>query len=879
MLTKELVEKHLKRFFICFTLLILIFQSMPVLPAIAEAEEQNLKTYLEANGGEFALNIVTNEGSVLGSGDQVFVGDRYTLQLGYKSPNGFPEGTYTYSLPKGTYLAPKSNVPFINSKTGEQFGEWSLSEDGVFTFIFNEKANLQQNVNGSISSTIQFVEGFEEIEFEGTQFVVITRDIPDLPGENASIYKMGYGETKVDDNGETFNYINWHIGLQGNSDEGKSLAGTVVREELQDGNQKIVCGRGSKYPSSMRYMSVEFYVPGTDTWYAYTARLNEDVTPIDEFGGYYCKGFEFTIPETFTCSHCNDPVHNFTTGHQEHTVKVGNNWRCILYVNSLIDDPEPAGEYSNKASWNNLEAIGSLKYGSGVNIGHIKKEGKLENGVFNWYIDAEIVGATNPTYFWFFTDENRLKNKNDGTIKYLPNDLPDTVEVTATYKGEEIKVPYYKNATGDEPFAWAYYKSRDDSSSCEFDVLRKCHCYEGNHEDCAVWNNETNRCDGSDIDDFNGYCRCWHEDENVTFHIKYSRRDSQELLDDYGGQGNRIKNTATIFRKDYDATSSKWKSTRQEGVDAYVGIPGMFGKDLASAPDHANGYTAAYIITLNEAYEDLSINNNQGVIITDKMSDHLYYREGSMKITKESQDGKEETLEKDIDYTIEAKNNHHDLEIKIVNPGPYLYTLRYKAAINTVGHIDPLPYYNDAEINFGGVNYTAKAESGTLVDYENVSKTYAVDITKVDSKNKNLLKGATFGLFTEDGGLVAKDISDENGKINFTTNISDGLIFTENEVYYVQEIEAPKNYRLDKTPYYFYYSDSKNDIIENKYPNIKRGEDNSVSFTITNQKGVAMLPDTGGNGVVVIILAATTMILLALFGYLYMLIKSIISKK
>ena len=800
----------------------------------------DLKQYVVDKGGTFSLQLL-KDNQIIEDGEQVVIGETYSLTLGISLPKGFQPGTYTYQLPAGITITPQSDIP-ITSSDNVTFGHWSVDEDGLVTFVFEENANDQQNVSISNAISIQFQEGQEKIDFEGTTVMVVTKEDPPPEQPTASLDKSG----KLGSDGE---HIDWTISVQGN--DGYPLAGMTITDSIVGGNHT--------YDQENWQADVEFYVlDAADTYYSYSISGSNVEWTED------ASGWSYTIPSTFICTGCKDPDHIGADGkHTEHTVTVKNSWKCYFYFDSYFEG-DASGVYQNKVVAGDKEDTANVIVTTGAK-GVIRKEGQLKDGVFQWTIDATIPGSTETSYYWNLWDETRIYDAQGTSGAYVMNDLADGATVTATYtdaSGSEVtvQVPKVKDATENDPFAWSSWiepQSDGINYGNEISFLHRCTCTEGH---CAVWGNGT--CDKKSSSN-PAFCRCWNETQAVTFHITYETKASTDILETYGGMDYRFRNSVAIKKKVRD-DSGKLINTADDDDSAYVPIPGVFKKERLQGATASDGvYVAKYRITVNEAKEDLS-GNKDGVVITDTMSDTLFYRQGSMQLTKTDAAGNVTEMTEGMDYTIQVTNSNHTLEISIPEPGPYMYTLVYEAVIDVTGYHEAILYTNNAEVTLGGITYRATSGDDMLTNYTSSASSYKITIAKTNAGNQPLA-GATFGLYAENGNLITDGISDGNGRIIFQTNVTQGIIFSKNTPYYIQEITAPNGYMRDGAKHWFYFADAEDPTLTSKYSDIQRGK-SEVSFTVINNCSYEM-PSTGGGGTTLYTAGGLLLIAAALLLY------------
>src|SRR5699024_822696 len=88
---------------------------------------------------------------------------------------------------------------------------------------------------------------------------------------------------------------------------------------------------------------------------------------------------------------------------------------------------------------------------------------------------------------------------------------------------------------------------------------------------------------------------------------------------------------------------------------------------------------------------------------------------------------------------------------------------------------------------------------------ENYLPNYNIEVLKVDDE-ENVLEGAEFTLYEEDGTAVETKSTDEDGMITFES--------LEAGNYYVQETKAPEGYELDTTKYDVEIVDEQKEAIQ-----------------------------------------------------------------
>ena len=158
------------------------------------------------------------------------------------------------------------------------------------------------------------------------------------------------------------------------------------------------------------------------------------------------------------------------------------------------------------------------------------------------------------------------------------------------------------------------------------------------------------------------------------------------------------------------------------------------------------------------------------------------------------------------------------------------------------------------------------------------ARKYDVTVHKTDKNDERNLGGAIYGLYAEDGKLIAQHETDADGNLSFATNVVEGIIYELDKPYYIQEITPPEGYGLDTKKYWFYFGASQNAGMEQSFAANHQGEgelkyvspeaNNATSYTLnmelTDEK-VYVLPETGGAGSEIFVLSGIFM-LCAAFG-------------
>lgn len=744
------------------------------------SEAMNLKDYVTGKNGEFKVELLDENGGKV-EGNEVYLDKGYKISLGIGLPNeGFEPGIYTYQLPGTLKIKPQTNIPVTNS-SGETFGSWSVDESGLITFIFDPLSNQQQNVSITIDMEVEFTKVEEVISFDGDVSFTVRPNPEQEEKPEPKVSKSG--KIDVDENGNPTEFIKWYVSVQGG--EGMPLPGTTVTDTLPEES-------GSRFTEDSLSKSdyVELYVGKSvsDGYYSYYIKRSE--ITVREDGTQW----SYTVPETVTCRGCNDPQYNNGV-HQQHPVTVEDDWRIQFFLYTKIDENANPNTttFTNTAEAGRLNNTAIVKPPSEA-TGVIQKSGRLVNGVFQWEIEATIPGSETPSHYWYLWDSMKITNTNPAVY---PNNDIHLAKVTATFvNGTQINVPLLKDAAEDDPFAlvfwWKNIGTTTEAYDKEISILHQCVCTE---DTCAHWESSCrHREKGTDGTVF---CRCWPEKDDVTFTFVYETENSAEIISDHGGLGRELQNSVSLNNKVINGTECKPQVIASSS--AKVPIPGVFTKAQITNPSEANAYTADFRVTVNEERQDLST-SDAGVTIVDTMSETLFYISGTMVVKQVDSDGTETVLHENADYSLTVENDRHKLSVKILNPGPYMYVLEYSAAINVTEAVGSIDYSNSATVELLGNTYTATSGEQHLTSYSSTAETFKLQVCKVDAYDKmHKLPNAEFGLYMENGNLIAAGSTDENGVLVFETRITEGIKFCKDVPYYVQERKAPDGY-IEVTP-------------------------------------------------------------------------------
>ena len=800
--------------------------------------------YLEANGGSYFYTLLDmNNVELPKDADGNYIAEAqkgYKLTLTFNSPKGFLPGTYQYQIPNGL-MVDGGNGDFV-LKDGTNVGSWEVTDTGLITLIFNDKMNSRTDITISSTLGIHFPEQDDPIDFDG--FITVKVEPPVQQSYPTELSKWG---TPNADAGK----LNWYVLIKGNADS--KIPGSILTDQAT----LPTWGKPHSYTESDMAAGITISATAADgSWHTWTVTTDDPHLVWDE------SGWSYKIPHTVTCKYCGQ-------------LDLGNNgWEYLVTYTST---PTPlnmpgAFAYENKVTVDGQTAWGWNEFNHGKIEAQIVKDGSFvsdaSGGGFLWEFQATIPGrpeGQRAQYSWFIMDEMKLLNESGTALRKVYNDV-NLSTVTATYNGATIKIPRIQDATNQDMFAWdVAWTSEGIASTRTINLLCRCQCtpetcHWGGCED--YW---FQRDDGTWAT--NGFCQCWTESQNMTFTFVYKTED-MSLVEGYGSFGYQLNNLAQLYYMTDGNTS-----IQVDYDDATITIPNLFEKQLTH---DFNGYTAHYKITVNEA--KLVLTNGSPLTIHDVMTDTLAYISGSLVITTENANGHTSVLHQGVDFTVaydgsgnqtdSAGKKIHVLDIVILNPQPVMYILDYDTTLIMPEQVSgAIKYSNSANITLWGEKVTDNAVEKVYADINIAAKSYTVDMFKTCALTGEPLPGATFGLYNAQGGLITTGITDANGKLTFQTDIIQGIILREHELYYLQEIQPPIAYQLDDTKHWFCFCNDTGDaciecnklLIDEEAIRIPFEEIGLID--IVNYPANVELPSTGGIGTPIYILCGLTLVI------------------
>ena len=413
--------------------------TFPAAPAAnSEPTAVDLKAYLDEKQGSFSFTLVDQNNQPLPKDENgnyiVSPGTGYQLALHITSPGGFIPETYQYQLPKGLTVKSGSGSFVVD---GTEIGTWTVAENGLMTFHFNENANHKSNVTITANMGVAFQEGEGPIDFDGKITVVVTK--PQEEEKDTKLNKWGHqGKTEEE---EDPTKIYWTIAILGN--ENSQIPGSTITDAITSGNHTYT--ESDKNAGLTFQASQKDPVTGEEIgWHVWPVSQDDpNLTWTD-------TEWTYTIPQTVTCKYCG----NLTLGND--------NWHYYVKYTSTPDPTDIVGSltYKNHVTVDGQQADGSASVKHGTSAANVVKngvfQGDADGGKFVWTVHATVPGmkeAEKAVYFWYLWDTMRVKDATGETIGYIDNDM-NLSSVQVSYDSQTFDVPKLADATAEDLFAW-----------------------------------------------------------------------------------------------------------------------------------------------------------------------------------------------------------------------------------------------------------------------------------------------------------------------------------------------------------------------------------------------------------------------------------------
>ena len=533
----------------------------------------------------------------------------------------------------------------------------------------------------------------------------------------------------------------------------------------------------------------------------------------------------------------------------------------------------------------------------------VKSDDNSFDGYFHFDISAKIPAAKSNMLKseWKFSDEsyspNLRKRWSYGFGTKVYEEKPSVYISYGDVSKREVKnIEDVYNDTSEDI---AYYV---DANNLELYLVNRCQC-SSDGDDCV--SSDSNVCKSILPSEYIGWCTCWNLDKDAVVDISYKnningyefekdqRNHPDKSIEDLKRDNGILAFQNAIVDGDVYNNGVTLKgrnrlASKEQTAYANVELLKFIGKNEKTVADENNNYIGKFEITVNPGKFDISAlakpnGNGVNVFTVNDTMKNLRYIKGSVQITAENAAGERFDLiyGEDKDYvvtdTYDPAGKSGKLEFQIMNIGAYKYTITYSARIDSDTNDDMVEIRNEASVSDGN----GVIEYGYVRDaYYNsfYAQKYDVTVHKTDKNDKRNLGGAIYGLYAEDGKLIAQHETDADGNLSFATNVVEGIIYELDKPYYIQEITPPKGYGLDTKKYWFYFGASRNAETEQSFAANHQGEgelkyvapkaNNATSYTLnmelTDEK-VYVLPETGGAGSEIFVVSGILM-LCAAFG-------------
>lgn len=564
--------------------------------------------------------------------------------------------------------------------------------------------------------------------------------------------------------------------------------------------------------------------------------------------------------------------------------------------------------YQNVIGTLNLAA--SMTASSGV-----EKKGYLVNsennsfdGYFHFDISARIPSARANMLKceWKFSDESYAPNQRKtwtygfGTKVY--EEKPRVYISYGNVSKREIK--NIEEVYNDTNESIAYYVYVDEDNDIrELYLVNRCECDNG--KECVV-GSESNGCESILPAKYSGWCTCWNLNEDAVVDISYKNningydfekdqrnnpaKSIEDLKKDNGilKSQNSIKDT-DVYNNAVTLIGRNNLDTGYQDASANISLFSILGKQEVTHAVQQNDYVGKFEITVNSGKFDISSlakpnGNGVNVFTVNDTMKNLRYIKGSVQITAENAAGERFDLiyGADKDYTVtddyDLGSKSGTVEFHIMNIGSYKYCISYSARIEGEARNNRLKIQNGASIRDGNgvIEYGYSRDAYYNAFY---ARKYDVTVHKTDKNDdERNLGGAIYGLYAEDGKLIAQHETDADGNLSFATNVVEGIIYELDKPYYIQEITPPEGYGLDTKKYWFYFGASQNAGLKQSFDANHQGEGElkyvspeandatsyKLNMELTDEK-VYVLPETGGAGSEIFVFSGIFM-LCAAFG-------------
>ena len=828
---------------------------------------QDLVEYLNQNLGSYIFTLLDANDHPVAKDDHgnyiVHAESLYKITITISSPNGFSDGVYEYSFPSEVELVSVGDDRFEINETTD-VGSWSVDDKtNLMTFNFNENINDLSDVIISATVGVIFPTEKNEIDFDGK--INITIEPPRIEILETELRKWGIqGDPgNIDDINKTEKLdpskIYWTVQIEGN--QHSNIPGSVITDRIlkHDWSYEHYYSESDIAGGIKFGVSVFDPVTGEDVWHTWTVYTDDPNLTWD------ANGWSYTIPERVMCSKNANSKHELVLGN--------NNWTYYVEYSSTPTDIDIAGQlgYSNEVEVDDQRQEGWAGFTQNEVDAAIYKNGTVVSDAGGakivWEVQASVPKKDpnkRAEHDWVISDSISVHQADWSAIYGDDNEIRVT-GITANYFGTTINVPHFSVATENDPYAY-YSSSWNNDMSIAFTILQRCVCTE---DTCGEWSYETGRCNPWVYEDgvnskVTDYCDCWHEIEDTTFTIVYET-DITDEVELYGGTGAFVYNYADI------SNQNNYRS-----VEVTEPIPGVVSKE-----DHQReGTIVKYSITVNEG--KLNLTSGTPLVIHDEMTDTLAFMRGSLVIRSQDAQGNEVVLREDVDYVYtydgsgdkigESGAPVHILEVTILHPQPVTYLLDYNTSlimpkVDKPEDLEAIRYTNLVTVYLWGGTASNSSTERVFPNINIASNSFSVFVHKLSAVDGTTpLAGAEFGLFNQQGGLITKGTTGNDGRVYFKTDVRNGIVLREHKIYYIKELTAPPGYKLDDTIHEFTFCSNADGTCD-IYNDLKEEHDlTRVPFDtvghidVTNEPAYYDLPATGGVGTYPLLLVSVMFI-------------------
>ena len=793
--------------------------------AVDGVTSQDLSAYAAANGGSVVTKLTDKQGNEITDVDDLDPDGKYKVRVVIDLPRGIEPGSYTQTLVSEgfIYTVQSGNLSFVDNNGDKiTLGTWSVSTDGIITYVFNDLSNDYQDVVSTAEFSIQVDKEAESQDWQD-------QDEDEIDIDDFKVMKSGE-KTTVIINGESVDAVKWTVDINPECNDSIEIQRGTVTDTLT----------GPYFTDEFQALGITMNVVDSDGNVVHTAIVETNPENPSAYGNYFnCEDdtvWTFEMNPSLYCQLCTQSV----------AYEKGYDYQFVYYTavpdssldnvtigntTTFTNDGYYSDEYKGKGSVA-FKSKGSLV----KNYASLKgdSEGELWS---SWKVAATIPAYTSASgYYTAFTLRDTLTSYlNGNTADYKISDSITKDIAISSFKIAGSNVNEISSATSSDEYAYELITSYENGKYVQLIKLyNTCNCTEAN---CGCWENGS--C--GYLQSGTSLCACWHHnDEDVKVEYTY-KTNSTAQMEEYGGTSYLNYNTIVLLAGEWERNTKIYNETSHYSSNARHGFNDMIDKVTVSEPGSDNDYIAEYKMTINTHHVNLG---NDACNIADEMSDSLVYIPGTIKVVSTDLNGNEAELNYNEDFKLTVDEDSHSFTLTILKPGNKQYTISYEAQIVTSNETVNVDYKNKATLNANGKSYSDETEKKTLFKVSFNAIKYDVDVYKVagdaNGNSTNVaLEGAEFGVYAADGELVTTGITDKNGLASFATNVPNGVIYKTHEAYYLKEIKAPEGFALDQSKHWFYFCNKGDSCVLDStvsLPQNEKGQLNRIDYTVEASK-------------------------------------------